>query len=123
MDPLWATIGAGNLSHNRNTRKGARDNHLFKFLGEDSARLERATVAGGRLGGGRCFSLPCGGAGKRSVFSCGVEHMVGKMGTEEKAMGHKKPNAPHHFCSSAAHQCRRSSLFFVVATANRLPHA
>ena len=123
MDPLWATIGAGNLSHNRNTRKNARDNHLFKFLGEDSARLERATVAGGRLGGGRCFSLPCGGAGKRSVFSCGVEHMGGKMGTEEKAMGHKKPNAPHHFCSSAAHQCRRSSLFFVVATANRLPHA
>ena len=36
MDPLWATIGAGNLSHNRNTRKNARDNHLFKFLGEDS---------------------------------------------------------------------------------------
>ena len=45
MDPLWATIGAGNLSHNRNTRKNARDNHLFKFLGEDSARLERGTVA------------------------------------------------------------------------------
>ena len=46
MDPLWATIGAANLSPNRNTRKNKRDNHLFKFLGEDSARLDRGTVAG-----------------------------------------------------------------------------
>ena len=59
MDPLWATIGAGNLSHNRNTRKNARDNHLFKFLGEDSARLERATVAG--VGWAVFFSVFCGG--------------------------------------------------------------
>ena len=90
MDPLWATIGAGNLSHNRNTRKNARDNHLFKFLGEDSARLERATVAGGRLGGGRCFSLFCGGAGKRSVFSFGVENMVGEHGNRRESNGHKR---------------------------------
>ena len=58
MDPLWATIGAGNLSHNRNTRKGARDNHLFKFLGEDSARLERGTVAG--VGWAGFFSFAVG---------------------------------------------------------------
>ena len=90
MNPVCAIIGASFAEGKANTRKGARDNHLFKFLGEDSARLERATVAGGRLGGGRCLSLFCGGAGKRSVFSFGVENMVGEHGNRRESNGHRK---------------------------------
>ena len=40
-------VGASYAEGKANTRKNSRDNHLFKFLGEDSARLERAIVAGG----------------------------------------------------------------------------
>ena len=45
MNPVCAIIGANFAEGKADTRKGARDNHLFKFLGEDSARLERGTVA------------------------------------------------------------------------------
>ena len=43
---VCAIIGANFAEGKADTRKNARDNHLFKFLGEDSARLERGTVAG-----------------------------------------------------------------------------
>ena len=45
MNPVCAIIGANYAEGKANTRKNSRDNHLFKFLGEDSARLERGTVA------------------------------------------------------------------------------
>ena len=54
-----AGVTVGNWADGKmNSRKKARDNHLFKFLGEDSARLERGTVAGGGWAG--FFSLAVG---------------------------------------------------------------
>ena len=43
-NPAGATVGSW-ADGKMDSRKNARDNHLFKFLGEDSARLERGTVA------------------------------------------------------------------------------